>query len=429
MTEEEKKEYENLISHKEHINAQGQEWDIDCFSFNALQIIIDWLNEHHFDYRNLIEKELALQAPDNMYIKNNNIDIRKELLRGFKSLNTIDVWNGIKRQDIIDWLENQVQKSLPNVSKEITKDKKSATSFLKSAGIMNEKGELAKEYRNDTEDKPTLKFFQEGDWIVYNNEVCQITHRENGFNLLTNIYGVQKEPVNERNLSTARHWTIQDAKPGDVLATDKSIFIFKQEYMAEKPEAYTGIMNNMFIANPKGCFTNENCHPATTEQKDILFQVMKTEGYEWDQEKKELKKIDQNPAWSEDDESNLNSAIYYIRREPYRECDVEPIVEWLRILKDRVQPQPKQEWSKEDEEHIMAIDLAVNRCDGKWDCCGEKCPISEHSPWLKSLKERYTWKPSDEQLRVLDLAIRCGINRGTTEETNLISLYNDLKKL
>ena len=29
---------------------------------------IDWLNAHHFDYRGLIEKGLALEAPEGMYI-------------------------------------------------------------------------------------------------------------------------------------------------------------------------------------------------------------------------------------------------------------------------------------------------------------------------------------------------------------------------
>lgn len=28
---------------------------------------VDWLNEHHFDYRGLIEKGLALEAPKDMY--------------------------------------------------------------------------------------------------------------------------------------------------------------------------------------------------------------------------------------------------------------------------------------------------------------------------------------------------------------------------
>lgn len=29
--------------------------------------VIDWLNKYHFDYRGLIEKSLALEAPEGMY--------------------------------------------------------------------------------------------------------------------------------------------------------------------------------------------------------------------------------------------------------------------------------------------------------------------------------------------------------------------------
>ena len=29
--------------------------------------LIDWLNENHFDYRGLIEKGLAIEAPEGMY--------------------------------------------------------------------------------------------------------------------------------------------------------------------------------------------------------------------------------------------------------------------------------------------------------------------------------------------------------------------------
>ena len=29
--------------------------------------MLDWLNEHHFDYRGIIEKGLALEAPEGMY--------------------------------------------------------------------------------------------------------------------------------------------------------------------------------------------------------------------------------------------------------------------------------------------------------------------------------------------------------------------------
>ena len=38
-------------------------------SFARLSGYIDWLNAHHFDYRGLIEKGLALEAPDGMYNK------------------------------------------------------------------------------------------------------------------------------------------------------------------------------------------------------------------------------------------------------------------------------------------------------------------------------------------------------------------------
>ena len=37
------------------------------FSFLELQAVFDWLNAHHFDYHGLIEKGLALEAPDGMY--------------------------------------------------------------------------------------------------------------------------------------------------------------------------------------------------------------------------------------------------------------------------------------------------------------------------------------------------------------------------
>jgi len=39
--------------------------------------------------------------------ENEDEKIRKELIRAFKSLNTIKVWNGIERTDILAWLEKQ----------------------------------------------------------------------------------------------------------------------------------------------------------------------------------------------------------------------------------------------------------------------------------------------------------------------------------
>ena len=51
-------------------------------------------------------------------------------------------------EQMLAWLEKQgEQKSLDDVAKEITKNKETAMSFLKSCGIMNANGELADEYK------------------------------------------------------------------------------------------------------------------------------------------------------------------------------------------------------------------------------------------------------------------------------------------
>jgi hypothetical protein len=40
---------------------------INSFSFLELQAVFDWLNAHHFDYRYLIPKGLALEASEGIY--------------------------------------------------------------------------------------------------------------------------------------------------------------------------------------------------------------------------------------------------------------------------------------------------------------------------------------------------------------------------
>jgi len=40
----------------------------EILEYIASSVIVDWLNVHHFDHRGLIEKDLALEAPEGMYI-------------------------------------------------------------------------------------------------------------------------------------------------------------------------------------------------------------------------------------------------------------------------------------------------------------------------------------------------------------------------
>ena len=75
MTEEEEVELNNILpcgtsfsyaTKGELITYTDQEYDCDYF-FSSFAKIQDWLNEHHFDFRGLIEKGLALEAPEGMY--------------------------------------------------------------------------------------------------------------------------------------------------------------------------------------------------------------------------------------------------------------------------------------------------------------------------------------------------------------------------
>ena len=58
MTEEERSEYD---VYRKHV---CDEYNRYCF--DSVESI-DWLLRHHFDYRGLIEKGLALEAPERMY--------------------------------------------------------------------------------------------------------------------------------------------------------------------------------------------------------------------------------------------------------------------------------------------------------------------------------------------------------------------------
>lgn len=61
MTEEEEKEYTNIDNRSYYCPKD--------YAHIPASERIDWLNKHHFDYRGLIEKGLALEAPEGMYKK------------------------------------------------------------------------------------------------------------------------------------------------------------------------------------------------------------------------------------------------------------------------------------------------------------------------------------------------------------------------
>ena len=127
----------------------------------------------------------------------------------------------------------------------------------------------------------------------------------------------------------------------------------------------------------------------------------------------------QKPAWSEE-ESIISDLLDYFDEDKCLKHEVNDIIKWLKTIK----PQQKG-WG---ENEIKMLDNLITYLDGRKDLL-EEIKKSIYIDWLKSLKDIYTWKPSDEQMKALhDLNLTGNISHvGQGQE--LINLYNDLKKL
>lgn len=144
---------------------------------------------------------------------------------------------------------------------------------------------------------------------------------------------------------------------------------------------------------------------------------------------KELYPVEQTSAWSEEDETYLDHIItavklYYTddkgKENPWRN----ELLRWFESLKDRVLPQPKQEWSEEDEEMLNQVIEDIVKLAGPRVC------YHKDVDWLKSIKDRYTWKPCDEQITVLhDVAAYIDNSIYPNQKDILVNLYLQLKKL
>lgn len=287
------------------------------------------------------------------------------------------LYDGLRKSDeqfknhyktAISWLENQGKKkhSVP------TSVDKMMIRIIEDAICTNEAQELVKtkyglelndladwlEMQRELKPSDNVKSkFKVGDWIVANNNESRIFRVESifkNFATISDNFGYQcinNFILNEQH----RLWTIKDVKDGDVLTTHLSpegdwIGIYKESFDILGFKTYC-FLNGVgeFVINPNRCRNHgtHGLHPATKEQQDLLFQKMKEAGYEWDVEKKELKKIEQKSNWSEEDEEILNSIIEDVT--PYGECPDYPTdeereyfyggdrkVNWLKSIKDKL---------------------------------------------------------------------------------------------
>lgn len=144
---------------------------------------------------------------------------------------------------------------------------------------------------------PVQPNFKVGNWIICNNGSSDVPIQIYGLKkdryLVTNLLGSKGELMISRQ-DEWHIWTIEDAKPGDVLidGTTDTIGIFKE---INETRWYSKIYCGNVTWGP--VFSNGGLHkikgtkPATKEQQDLLVAKLKEAGYEWNDEKKEWRKI------------------------------------------------------------------------------------------------------------------------------------------
>lgn len=112
----------------------------------------------------------------------------------------------------------------------------------------------------------------------------------------------------------------------------------------------------------------------------------------------------------------FNNYSYFIKDPFYTEC-----IAWLEKQNGQ-----KLIWSEEDEEILQGIwdEILANKHEAKeydWKT------YDKFLNWLGTLKYRYTWKPTEEQMKTLKEA--CDEHWEPDGLHPLYTLYQDLKKL
>ena len=201
--------------------------------------------------------------------------------------------------------------------------------------------------------------FKLGDWIVWKDKCYKVNDNGCGYELIdTNGLSTSLEygTVDEN----ARLWTIADAKDGDILSAYECIVVFKEiDWLNIRCYcAYHYLNHQAFYVDT---LQNKTAfHPATKEQRDLLFQKMEEDGYEFDFNKKELKKTPEESL-------GISSEKY---NEIVNEC----------IFGE----EKKSKWSEEDDYNVQCC-IAKAECDIENGCIGRNKELIE---WLKSLKHR-----------------------------------------
>ena len=296
--------------------------------------------------------------------------------------------------------------------------------------------------------------FKVGDWLVHKDKVgviCCITQIHAPHYYLTNNNSFIKFGEEDNY----RPWTIQDAKAGDVLVDvcdsldNPLIFILKDcKHIKHELATLSDYHSFCYLKASKkqkfcidGWHNEHNLMPATKEQRNLLFQKIHEAGYEWDAEKLELKKVEQKsvkvPKFKVGDFiqfKGMGHTRYTVKEvcglsHYINTCNKRMDMSYTDANFELVEQKPA-EWSEEDETGLADTMWAVKQARTITKDENDMGNLWYAERWLKSLKDRYTWKPSDEQITVLhDVATYIDNSIYPNQKDVLVNLYLQLKKL
>ena len=278
--------------------------------------------------------------------------------------------------------------------------------------------------------------FKVGDWITNGDYTWKIVEIKPLDYILQSQDGNIVDDTISHVDEQFHSFTLEDAKDGDILATepiDSYPFPFVAIYKNRGLDFFNSYcfigLDGKFYKGENG-HSIENIHPATKEQCDTLMKAMTDAGYEWDEEKKELKKI-------EDEEYNGEDygidCLFHAQRilektlgrvEGYQ-TDDGILSHKCAITAVKKLYRQKPTWSEEDEHKVKDIIYFLDTAKKHYASTVE---LDACIDWLKSLKQKIIWKPSEKQINALDSTLQYGqVSHNSYQYLNL--LYNDLTKL
>ena len=290
-------------------------------------------------------------------LKESEDERMKQAILGFLEGSGMDceLIPGIKIEDAVAWLEKQGEQKVP------VNDFKAKDWYYSKVD-----GKRHNIYHSVDNIEPKFKV---GDWIVNNDSGCvdKVTEIRDDEYCLWPLDAEIEGYLRIIDVDNDYHlWTTQDAKDGDVLvdsySKDSIIILYKGIYKERSILAHCGWNGYNLSIKTNGLgyggLDNTNYSPATKEQRDLLFQKIKEKGYEWDAEKKELKKIhviDEgkaemdycftkmmagekvSPTWNEDDEEKFRDVIRLIEQGAPVQSMRDHYTNWFKSLKERIE--------------------------------------------------------------------------------------------